>query len=53
MRASGITVRIYAPWWTSAYVYSCGIFARLHGLEPDLEKISATISKHIKVEVIK
>lgn len=53
MKASDITVRVYAPWWTNGYVWACAVFARLHGLEPDVDKIAATITKHVKLEVIK
>ena len=36
------------PWWTHAYARTCIFFAACFGVEPDLEKISTTITNHIK-----
>lgn len=46
-----VTIKLSLPWWASGYAYMCSVFAALHGLEPDTEKIVATVKRHLKVEV--
>lgn len=52
MSANSITVRIKLPWWSNGFVWACAVFARVHGVEPDIGKIAARIAKHIKTEIV-
>jgi len=51
MAACQLTVSIKRAWWAIPYVRACMMFAWLTGMEPDVEKIAAIISRGMKCEI--
>lgn len=51
MKPVSITATLVFPWWWRGYVYTCGVFAALHGLDVDAEKVAATVMRHVKMKV--
>jgi hypothetical protein len=47
-----VVLRVRVAWWVRWYVSACALFAHLHGVQPDADKIGGFVSKHgVKVEV--
>jgi len=42
-------VYVKRAWWVIPYLNAVVLFAEVMGLEPDLEKVSATITRGFKV----
>lgn len=51
MAVSQLTVTIRFAWWARTYFNACMLFAWLTGMEPDNEKIAATVSRGMKCEL--
>lgn len=47
-----IEVRVRFPFWLSAYIWLLGWASVISGREPDPDKFSALVLRHVKVEVI-
>ncbi|UYE90931.1 hypothetical protein [Vibrio phage vB_VaS_L1] len=39
------------PWWASLYICSCVLFAKVFGVQPNIDKISSTVVNRAKVKV--
>ena len=53
MATSTITIQIRVAWWVRWYLATCLVFASLHGLRPNGEKIVRTVVRHgIRTKVI-
>lgn len=51
MAACSLTVIVKRSWWVIPYLRACMLFAWLTGMEPDGEKIAATVMRGIKCQV--
>ena len=47
-----IKFRIHVAWWVSIYVRSVAVFAVLFQVEPNIEKVLATIRRGVRVEFL-
>lgn len=45
------TISIKRSWWVIPYLRACMLFAWLTGMEPDGEKIAATVMRGMKLEL--
>lgn len=45
-----LVVHIKLSCWVKPYLYACMLFAWLTGMEPDGEKIAATVARGMKVK---
>ncbi len=50
MAVSQLTVTVRFAWWARTYFNACMLFAWLTGMEPDSEKIAATVARGMKVK---
>ncbi len=46
MADSSITIKVHKSWWVRWYLTSISALARLHLMEPDIEKIGAFVLKN-------
>lgn len=44
--------RIRLAWWVKPYLYATGAFARLTGLEPDIDKIASVVLKGTSIDFV-
>ena len=44
-----IKVKITVAWWVRWYISGVSLFAMLTGLEPDIEKIKATVMNGVRL----
>lgn len=51
MAACQLTVSIKRAWWVIPYLRAYMVFAWLTGMEPDSEKIAATVARGMKCEL--
>jgi hypothetical protein len=47
-----LTACITYQWWVKPYLNACVLFAWLTGMEPDTDKIAATVSKGAMIKLI-
>ncbi len=45
-----ITIKVSFAWWFRWYISGVALCSMLTGLEPDIEKIKATVMKGIKIK---
>lgn len=50
MAVCTLTVSLKCSWWVTPYLRACMLFAWLSGMEPDGEKIAATVMRGMKCE---
>ncbi|MCY1388614.1 hypothetical protein D9M71_33890 [compost metagenome] len=48
MAVSDLVLRISYAWWVIPYLRACMLFARLTGMEPDCDKVSALLMRGVK-----
>lgn len=49
MAATNITLSIKRAWWVMPYIYGVQLFSELTGLDPDYDKVAATIARGLEV----
>ncbi|MFC5524019.1 hypothetical protein [Polaromonas jejuensis] len=48
-----IKVRVRIAWWVRWYIRACVLFAVMHGLRPDVDKIARFVVVHgVKLEFV-
>ena len=52
MAKAELHYRIHVAWWVPIYVRSVAVFAVLFQVEPNIEKVSATIKRGVRVEFL-
>ena len=53
MATETVVVQVRAAWWLKPYIAACVVFAMLHGLQPNADKIASFIARHgIRVKVL-
>lgn len=45
------SVQIKLCWWVMPYLRACGMFAWLMGMEPDVDKITNTVLRGVKLRM--
>lgn len=50
MAVAQLTFTIRFAWWARTYFNACMLFAWLTGMEPDSEKIAATVARGMRLE---
>lgn len=50
-KETAVTVHIDVPWWAVPYLKAVAMFAMVHGVKPDVEKVIAQVMRHVKVRV--
>ena len=51
MAATNITLSIKRAWWVMPYIYGVQLFSELTGLDPDYDKVAATIARGFTVVI--
>nr|WP_158546382.1 hypothetical protein [Pseudomonas sp. RW407] len=51
MATCTMTVSVKRSWWVIPYLRACMLFAWLTGMEPDEEKIAATVTRAMKIRM--
>lgn len=51
MAQASLEIRIHVAWWARAYLQGVILFAWTTGMEPDWEKVSATVLKGVKATI--
>lgn len=47
-----LTLKVRVAWWVRWYISACQLFAQLHQVQPDADKIAAFVVRHgVKVDV--
>lgn len=47
-----LTLKVRVAWWVRWYISACKLFAQLHQVQPDADKIAAFIVRYgVKVDV--
>lgn len=49
MATTNITLSIESAWWVMPYIYGVQLFSELTGLDPDYDKVAATIARGLEV----
>lgn len=49
---SQLHYRIHVSWWVPIYVRSVAVFCVLFQVEPNIEKVSRTIQRGVRVEFL-
>lgn len=49
MATGTVTLQVKVSWWLTAYVTLLGLFCRLHGTEPDWQKLERVLERAITV----
>jgi len=49
MAATNITLSIKRAWWVMPYIYGVQLFSELTCMEPDYDKVAATIARGLEV----
>ncbi|MBK3444123.1 hypothetical protein [Pseudomonas lactis] len=49
MAATNITLSIKRAWWVMPYIYGVQLFSELTCLNPDYDKVAATIARGLEV----
>ena len=44
--------RIRIAWWVRPYLYGTALFARITGLEPDIDKIATVVLKGTSIDFV-
>lgn len=52
MATTNLTMRITYAWWVMPYLRAVAAFVRLLGMEPDCNKVAATLTRGAKLEVV-
>lgn len=51
MAATNITLSIKRAWWVMPYIYGVQLFSELTCMEPDYDKVAATIARGFTVVI--
>ncbi len=46
MATETVVVQVRAAWWVVPYMTACVVFAMLHGLQPNTDKIARFVARH-------
>lgn len=49
MAKASIELAVKVSWWVLPYIHSVALFARMTGLQPDLDKVVRTALRGIRV----
>ncbi len=51
MARMNMHLSIKRSWWVMPYVHGVRLFSELTGMEPDMERVSATVMRGFKVAI--
>lgn len=53
MATSTIIIQTRIAWWVRPYIMACVVFAMLHGLQPNADKIARFVARNgIRIKVL-
>ena len=52
MAKAELHYRIHVAWWVPIYIHSVALFCALFQTRPNVEKVSATIKRGVRVEFL-
>lgn len=53
MATETVAIQVRIAWWVWPYVAACVMFAMLHGLQPNADKIARFVARHgMRIKVL-
>lgn len=49
MASASITLTVRVAWWVRPYIRAVALFSRMTGLTPDVEKVSRTARRGLRI----
>lgn len=53
MATETVVLQVRVAWWVKPYIAACVVFAMLHGLQPNADKIARFVARHgMRIKVL-
>jgi hypothetical protein len=53
MATETVVIQVRTAWWVRPYIGACVVFAMLHGLQPNTDKIARFVARHgMRIKVL-